>query len=188
MEISMTLANETTQTKIFCTNHPQTETLLRCNKCGRPMCLKCVQRTPVGYRCKECLGQQRAGYYTANTFDYIIAPVVAFILGAMAAFGVGLIGGGIGFFGIIIAIFVGPIAGGIVAEIIRRISAKRRGRYIALIASVSLVLGALLVMLVPGLVALIAGDSRFILRAFLNITFWVFLAVAVSTLYARLRA
>lgn len=185
----MAAVNETTQTKLYCTNHPQTETLLRCNKCGRPMCLKCVQRTPVGYRCKECLGQQRAGYYTANTIDHIIAPVIAFILGAVGAFGLSFIGGGIGFFGIIIAIFAGPIAGGIVAEIIRRISSKRRGRYIALLACSAMVLGALIVAFGPGLLVLGSrAGASVLLRSVLNITFWVFLAVAVSTLYARLRA
>lgn len=184
----MALLNETTQTKTFCTNHPQTETLLRCNKCGRPMCLKCVQRTPVGYRCKECLGQQRAGYYTATSVDHVIAPIIAFILGGIGAFAISLIGGGISFFGIIIAIFVGPIAGGIVAEAIRRTSSKRRGRYIALIACVALVVGALAVAFGPALLVLAAGRTTLLLRSVTNITFWIFLAIAVSTLYARLRA
>lgn len=62
-----------TDAPVFCVNHPQTETLLRCNKCGKPVCIKCVERTPVGYRCKECLNIQQAGYYTATPFDYAVA-------------------------------------------------------------------------------------------------------------------
>ncbi len=178
----MTLANETTQTQTFCTNHPQTETLLRCNKCDRPMCIKCVQRTPVGYRCKECLGQQRAGYYTATTLDYILASIIAVVLGAIGGFGISLIG----FW--LIAIFVGPIAGGIISEAIRRVISKRRGRYLALVSCVALVIGALIVLFAPYLPFVVAGRPELLARAIANIGFWIFLALAASTLYARLRA
>lgn len=178
----MALVNETTQTQTFCTNHPETETLLRCNKCGRPMCMKCVQRTPVGYRCKECLGQQRAGYYTATTLDYIIASIIATVLGAIGGFGMSLIG----FW--LIAIFVGPIAGGIVSEAIRRVISKRRGRYLAPVSCVAFVIGALVILFAPYLPVALAGRPELVVRAIANIGFWIFLALAVSTLYARLRA
>lgn len=181
----MSLATETTQAKTFCVNHPETETYLRCNKCGKPVCMKCVQRTPVGYRCNDCLGMQRAGYYNATPFDYPIAAIIALVLGIVAAFAMRLVN--FGFFGIIIAIFVGPIAGGIISEIIRRVISKRRGRYTALVACVALVVGALAVILVPALPAVLAGRLDVLVRSALNIGFWVFLAVAVSTTYARLR-
>ena len=35
---------------LTCANHPDRETLLRCNKCGKPICISCAVRTPVGYR------------------------------------------------------------------------------------------------------------------------------------------
>lgn len=182
----MALLNESTQTKTFCVNHPQTETYLRCNKCGKPVCLKCVQRTPVGYRCNECLGMQRAGYYTATPVDNVIAFVIALFLGGIAAVVMSFVN--LGLFSIIIAIFVGPIAGGIVSEAIRRVISKRRGRYLALVAVVALVLGALVVMLAPVTPFLLRGQIRVLAGAVLNIGFWIFLVVAASTLYARLRA
>lgn len=184
----MALATETPQTKTFCVNHPTTETLLRCNKCGKPVCIKCVQRTPVGYRCNECLGVQRAGYYTATSLDYILAPLIAFVLGAVVGFGMTFIGAGLSFFSIIIAIFAGPIAGGIISEAIRRVNSKRRGRYIALVSCVALVLGALIIVLGPTVPFLLRGRADILIRSAANIGFWVFLAVACSTLYARLRA
>lgn len=174
-----------TQTKTFCVNHPETETYLRCNKCGKPVCMKCVQRTPVGYRCNECLGMQRAGYYSATVVDYVIAFVVALVLGSIGAVAMSLFN--LGFFSIIIAIFVGPIAGGIVSEVIRRVTSKRRGRYLALAACAALVLGAAAVLFVPALPFLLRGRPDVLVRVIANIGFWIFLAVAVSTLYARLR-
>ena len=175
------------ETKTFCVNHPETETYLKCNKCGKPVCIKCVQRTPVGYRCNECLGQQRAGYYTASTLDYIIATVIALLLGAVAGFAMGLVGGSLGFFTIIIAIFVGPIAGGIISEAIRRVLSKRRGRYLALVATAALVIGAVLILFAPAIPFILAGRFDVIVRVGFNIGFWIFLALAASTLYARLR-
>lgn len=177
----MTLLNETTQTKTFCVNHPETETYLRCNKCGKPVCMKCVQRTPVGYRCNECLGVQRAGYYTATVLDYGIAAVIALVLGAVGGIGISLIP----FW--ILAIFAGPIAGGIISEAIRRVISKRRGRYLALVSCIALVVGALAVLFAPALPFLLRGQIQILARVAFNIGFWIFLALAVSTVYARLR-
>ncbi len=53
-----------------CAAHPKIETNLRCGKCGKPICPKCMVQTPVGARCRECSGLQKlptfsvsAGYY-----------------------------------------------------------------------------------------------------------------------------
>lgn len=175
--------SEPVETRTYCVNHPQTETLLRCNKCGRPVCIKCVQRTPVGYRCNDCLGLQRAGYYTATTLDYVIATAVGVVLGGIGGFIMSLIG----FW--LIAIFAGPIAGGIVSEAIRRAVSKRRGRYLAIVACAALVVGGLLALLVPVVPFVLRGGlARAGVGALLNIGFWIFLALAVSTTFARLRA
>jgi hypothetical protein len=177
------LTEQPTQTKTFCINHPETETYLKCNRCGRPVCIKCVQRTPVGYRCKECLGEQRAGYYTATSFDYVIAGAIALILGAVGGFVMSLIGG---FW--LIAIFAGPIAGGIISEVIRRIISKRRGRYLALVATVGVAVGTLALVGLGALQVLMAGRPELIANiAFRNLGLWIYVALACSTTYARLR-
>ncbi len=178
----MSVATEPAQTKTFCVNHPQAETYLRCNKCGRPVCMKCVQRTPVGYRCNECLGMQRAGYYTATSLDYGLAVIIGVILGALAGLVMSLIGG---FW--IVAIFAGPIAGGIISEAIRRAIGKRRGRYIALAACGAVAVGSLAVLLLPALPFLLAGATGILARLLLNIGFWIFIALALGTTYTRLR-
>lgn len=181
------VTSTSTETKTFCVNHPQTETLLRCNKCGKPVCMKCVQRTPVGYRCNECVGAQREGYYNATSFDYIAAGLGGIILGVVGGFVMSLIGG---FW--IIAIFAGPIAGGIIAEAIRAITGKRRGRRIWLVVCVAFVIGSLLGLAgLPLTTAFAVGGFKVIgviaSRAVLNIGFWIYLALAVGTIYARLR-
>ncbi len=179
--MSLVTEQQPTQAATFCVNHPTTETYLRCNKCGRPVCIKCVQRTPVGYRCKECLGEQRAGYYTATPIDYAIATFVALFLGGVSAFLISLLP--IGF----LAIFAGPFAGGVISESIRRLISKRRGRYLALVATACLVIGGVLVLLAPILPFVFSGRPELIVRALANIWFWIFIVLAAGTTYARLR-
>jgi hypothetical protein len=183
----MSIATEPAQAVTVCVNHPQTETYLRCNKCGKPVCIKCVQRTPVGYRCNDCLGIQRAGYYNATTLDYVLAAIIGMLLGGIGGFVITLIP----FW--LIAIFAGPIAGGIIAESIRRAVGKRRGRYLALVACIAITIGALLALFVPALSFVAATGSINVLlgvapRVLVNIGFWIFLALALATTYARLRS
>src|SRR5690606_10430831 len=44
---------------LYCTVHPTRATLLRCNRCGRPMCTDCAVQHPVGLRCRECVNQTK---------------------------------------------------------------------------------------------------------------------------------
>jgi MFS family permease len=154
-------------------------TLLRCNKCGRPVCIDCVRLTDVGYRCKECINQVQSGYYTANPLDYPLAAVVSFVVALVAAPITGLLAAPLGFFGFWIAILTGPAAGGFLSEIIRRAVGRRRGRYLWLIASAMAVLGA-----VVGNVILLLITGTFPL---FNLAMLLFVGLALSAVYARLR-
>lgn len=48
----------------FCYRHPDVETGLRCNRCNKPICPKCAERTPVGFRCSECIMEIEDRYYS----------------------------------------------------------------------------------------------------------------------------
>ena len=177
-----------TDAPVFCVNHPKTETLLRCNKCGKPVCIKCVERTPVGYRCNECLNVQHAGYYTATPMDYALTAIIGTIA-AIVAGGIAAALGGFWFF----AIFYAPAAGGIIAEIIRRAIQKRRGKYIWLVACATLIVGGFIgASALPILFALGAGRLSLMLAGFFGVFFnlgvWIFIVLGVSTMYARLRS
>src|SRR4030065_2669842 len=100
-----------TDLPLTCANHPDRETTLRCNRCGKPICTKCAVHTPVGYRSRECVRGQQTIFETARAIDYPIAGVVA-------AVGVGLgtsVLTVLSFWGLIVA----PVAGGALAETIR---------------------------------------------------------------------
>ncbi|MBI1259663.1 MAG: hypothetical protein GC204_19525, partial [Chloroflexi bacterium] len=129
---------ETQDEVLYCTVHPDRETTLRCNKCGRPMCVQCAVQTPVGYRCRECVRGIQAGYYKATQNDYIIifaaCAGLTLIAGAiMSAISLGIL------FSLILAL---PAGGGI-GELALRITSRRRGRQSANIATAGAVIGGL---------------------------------------------
>lgn len=163
---------------MYCVNHPARETLLRCNKCGRPVCTDCVRLTDVGYRCKECINQVQSSFYTATPLDLAIAAAVSFGVALVAAPITGLLAASIGFFGFWIALLTGPAAGGLLSEIIRKAVGRRRGRYLWLVASASALVGVLV-----GNLALLLMAGMFPL---LNLAMLLFVGLALSTVYARL--
>jgi membrane associated rhomboid family serine protease len=42
-----------------CYRHPFRETGVHCSNCGRPVCHECMTPAPVGFRCPECMAEQR---------------------------------------------------------------------------------------------------------------------------------
>lgn len=84
---------------VACANHPFRKTVLHCNRCGKPICTKCIVRTPVGYRCKQCIEEQQEVYSTARWYDYVSAFLAS-----------GLITGGFGLLTSFLCCFIIPAA------------------------------------------------------------------------------
>jgi hypothetical protein len=173
---------------LYCANHPTVATGLRCNKCNKPICVRCAALTPVGYRCRECVRGQQQVFETALWYDYVIAAALALPLGGLGAYFLGSLGW--------FVIFLAPLAGGITAEIIRAAVRRRRGRRLALTATIAFVAGSLLGAAVPVLVvvvtALVSGAPMGVgglALGSLIFFIWplVFAGLAGSALYARLR-
>jgi hypothetical protein len=156
---------------LFCANHPTVETMLRCNRCGKPICTRCAVRTPVGYRCKACVGQQQAVYYAGGVGDYIIGGIMATVLGGLAGLVMSLLGAW--FF----ALILGPTIGIGIGEAVRLAVRRRRSRYLWISAAAGILVGAL-----PALLLSVAG-----MNLWRVLTLILFLALAVGAAVARLR-
>ncbi len=168
---------QTAQEIVVCYRHPKTETSLRCNRCSRPICAKCAVRTPVGFRCPECVHEQQNKYYTGGALDYVIAVVVAMPLSLIAAAIFAFLIGGFGFFSWLISFFAAPAAGGIIAEAVRWAVGRRRSRNLNLVVAGCLVLGV-----IPFILAL------FFMRDFYGLVApGILLFLGVGTIVARLR-
>ena len=170
------MSQEASETRIVCYNHPNRETMLRCNRCERPICTECAVLTPTGYRCKGCVRGQLKVFENAQWWDYPLAV---------------LVGGGLSFLGSLIAsalgwfvIFVGPIIGVIVAEAIRWAIRRRRSRLLFQVATGSVILGALPLLLIQLIGVLISSSGGFGLIGLLWPAVYAFLVA--STTYYRL--
>ena len=168
---------ETVETDTFyCANHPDVPTTLRCNRCEKPICAKCAVLTPTGYRCKECVRGQQKTFNTARWFDYPLAIAIAGVLSYLGSRIVPILG----FF----TIFLAPIAGVVIAEIIRAILHKRRSKPLYQGVAVAVALGSLPYLLLV-VVGLLRGMSGFGLLLSL---LWqgIYAFTVTSTVYYRL--
>ena len=172
--------SDTPQTILYCANHPDRETSLRCNRCEKPICTQCAVLTPTGYRCKECVRGQQKVFETAQPVDFpaaiIISAVLAFIGSIIASF--------LGFF----TLFIAPIAGVITAEAVRRATRRHRSKHLYQAAVAGIVLGALPRLLLPLLDFFLRGGfSGVSLGALLPLAWQVlYLVLIIPSFYYRL--
>jgi hypothetical protein len=159
---------------LYCANHPNVETTLRCNRCEKPICSKCAVLTPTGYRCRECVRGQQKLFNTAQWFDYLTVLVIVGLLSFLGS----LLVTRIGFFTILLA----PAAGFVIAEAARLVTQRRRSKRLFQLAALAAVLGALPFILI----ALIGLTSGAIYSLMDLIWLAVYLIFVPSTVYARL--
>jgi hypothetical protein len=130
----MTQVTPTTDV-LHCYVHPNRETMLRCNRCDRPICSQCAVQTPTGYRCRECVRGQQRTFDTSKPQDYVFGALVAGVLGLAGSFLAGFLG--------IFTLFVAPVVGAIIAEAVRFVVRRRRSKLLFQVATGAAVIGAL---------------------------------------------
>ena len=168
---------------LYCVNHPNVETYLRCNRCGAPICPRCAVRTEVGYRCRACISRQQQTFYAEfRPIYYLVAAAIALPLGLLG----GWIIPALGWY----AVILGPLAGLGIAELAHRAIGRRRGRHTWLVVAGGVLLGGLpwlLTALVP--VAMGLFNPRTPLLGGVWSLLWqvVYLISAVGSAAARLR-
>jgi hypothetical protein len=153
---------------MYCANHPDIETGLRCKRCDKPICSKCAVGTPTGYLCKECVRLQQKVFDTAKGYDY---PIVFILAGILSGIG-SVIAARLGFFVILIA----PVVGVIIAEVIRAVLSKRRSKRLFSVVAISTVLGGLPML---GLSILLGNLWGILLQS-------VYVFATATTVYQRL--
>jgi len=120
---------------MYCANHPQTETLLRCNRCEKPICIKCAVYTPTGYKCKECVRGQQKIFDTAQWYDFPI--------GICLAIGLSFLGSYTPTYVRAFSILIAPVVGFLIAESVRFINKRRRSKLLFRLTAAGAALGSL---------------------------------------------
>jgi hypothetical protein len=128
-----------------CATHPEVETNLKCGKCGKPICPKCMVQTPVGARCRDCAKLYRLPTYRVPAIYYLraagtalgMAIVVGIIWGIIEGF---LISFFFGFFSLVLAAGAGYAIG----EVVSRSVNRKSGRGLATIGGIAVVISYLI--------------------------------------------
>jgi hypothetical protein len=166
-----------------CYRHPARETTLRCNRCSKPICADCARRTPTGYRCPDCIREQKRVFDTAQPQDFILGFLSAAVLSLIGGLLMRLVSG-IGFFFIFFIVAIGTGAGVLIADLVRRVINKRRSRPLFITIAAGVALGGLAASGDTLLYILLTGD---LLGGVFGLL-WpgIYVALATATTYMRL--
>ncbi|NNJ10976.1 hypothetical protein EKD04_011595 [Chloroflexales bacterium ZM16-3] len=159
---------------LYCYKHPSRETGLRCTSCDRPICAECVRPAAVGQLCPECARSRRPVNYQVAASDLIISGAITLVYGFLTSIAAGIVFGMIGFFGLLLAIFLGPTIGELLVRLLERVN-RKRGRSVQIVVGLCYGLGASMVVLV------------LLLMGSLGLGLIVFTIAAVTTAVTRLR-
>jgi len=121
-----------------CATHPEVETSLRCGKCGKPICPKCLVQTPVGARCRDCARLHKLPTFHVTTSYYLRA------IGAAAgmAFACGAAWGVINILRLPIGLdfLLASGFGYVIGEVVGHSVNRKRSRWLGIIAGTSVVI------------------------------------------------
>jgi hypothetical protein len=160
---------------LYCYNHPDRETGLRCVQCSRPICGTCAQLTAVGQICPECRKARRPANYQFDTGNALAGGLAALGIGVIASIAVVLIAQ-LPFLGLFLAIAAGPTVGEFAVRASDKLTHTKRGRGMQAAVAGGLVVGTLplliILLLAPSLMTAIGG---------------LYLILAATTAVTRLR-
>ena len=117
-----------------CATHPQIETHIRCSRCDKAICYRCMVETPVGHRCRECAQIRRLPVLTLSPVQLLQSIGAAIAL----AFGGGIVWAiahrlNFGFVLVIAAVGIGYV----VSEGISRAANRKRAASLPVMAGAS---------------------------------------------------
>ena len=123
-----------------CAIHPEIETNLRCARCGKPICPKCLVETPVGAKCRDCAGLYKLPTYHVSTKYYLRAVGTGLVIAIIC----GLVWGRVmGFAPVYLNLLLAPGAGYAIGELVSLSVNRKRGTRLAVVAGIAVVISYL---------------------------------------------
>ena len=121
-----------------CATHPEVETNLRCGKCGKLICQKCLVQTPVGSRCRDCAKLYKLPTYRISPAYYLRAIGAALVMAVVIGLAWGFVTSLLSFIylNLILAAGIGYAIGEVTGLAVNR----KRGTWLAVIGSIAVVI------------------------------------------------
>jgi hypothetical protein len=116
-----------------CANHPKEMTLVRCGRCEKPICVRCMVDTPVGKKCPDCA--RNRNHITESTPRHVL---LAFLAATAVAVPAGWV-----LHQLPMIIVLAFIYGGLVAEVALRAGQRRRSLAMQVAAGLAALIGGL---------------------------------------------
>ncbi|HLK55005.1 MAG TPA: hypothetical protein VKU00_00485 [Chthonomonadaceae bacterium] len=120
-----------------CKCRRQAVTSLRCSRCSVPICPDCSIPAAVGMLCRECASNKKSRLYQVSAGSMALAIPACLLAAAFGGWLLTSIGMGFGFFGIAFGFLYGLA----IAEIALRITGRKRGLTMEILAGGSAFLG-----------------------------------------------
>jgi len=130
-----------------CATHPGVETNLRCGKCGKPICPKCMVQTPVGARCRDCAKLYKLPTYRVSAKYYLRAISTALGMAIVCGVVWGVVRGFVPFF--YLNLLLAPGAGYAIGEVVSISVNRKRGKGLAMVAGIAVAISYLVSLLLP---------------------------------------
>jgi len=135
-----------------CATHPDVETNLRCGKCGKLICPKCMVQTPVGARCRECARLYKLPTYRVSSVYYLRAAGTALGMAIVVGLVWGVISNFLPFF--FLNLFLAAGVGYAIGEVVSLSVNKKRSPWLAITGSLAVVVAYLVNIFTFGSVSL----------------------------------
>jgi len=130
-----------------CAYHPDVETNLRCGRCGKLICPKCLVQTLVGARCPDCARLYRLPTYRVSTKYYLRAVGTGLGMAIVCGIAWGVVGRLVPFF--YLNLLLAPGVGYAIGEVVSLSVNRKRGTGLAVVAGIAIVISYLVSILVP---------------------------------------
>ena len=158
-----------------CATHPDIETNLRCGKCGKPICPKCLVQTPVGARCPDCAKLYKLPTFRVTKQYYLRAAGTALGMAIVCGLAWGAIRGVMPFIylNFLLASGVGYAIGKVVSLSVNR----KRGTGLAVIAGIGVAISYLVSFLAPWGVPLVLFNILYLVIDLLALALGIYVAV-----------
>jgi len=170
---------------VECSFHPGVETNLRCGKCGKPICPRCMVETPVGARCPDCAGARKLPTSRLSSRYSLIGAGAALGMALVCGAAWGAIERVVPFFSL--NLLLAPAAGYAIAEVASLSVNRKRGTSLAIIGGAALVISYLVSLWFTGLLSDISFYEALPLTAVRAIYHIIALGLGIFVAVTRLR-